>query len=86
MVAAADGSAALLGASASTAVTIMLEVLERCFAERPSSATWRERFSSCCPAGHGSDPADGSVLQSMRVRSNAELSTVEAYSPAPRRR
>ena len=76
VVAAADGSlAALLGASpgASTAVTIMLEVLERCFAERLSSATWRERLQQLLPS-YGSDPAgDGSVLQSMRARSNAEL-------------
>ena len=76
VVAAADGSlAALLGASpgASTAVTIMLEVLERCFAERLSSPSWRERLQQLLPS-YGSDPAgDGSVLQSMRARSNAEL-------------
>ena len=79
VVAAADGSlAALLGASpgASTAVTIMLEVLERCFAERLSSATWRERLQQLLPS-YGSDPAgDGSVLQSMRARSNAELGLI----------
>ena len=76
VVAAADGSlAALLGASpgASTAVTIMLEVLERCFAERLSSPAWRERLQQLLPS-YGSDPAgDASVLQSMRARSNAEL-------------
>ena len=47
VVAASDGSlAALLGASpgASTAVTIMLEVLQRCFPERLASAEWQERL------------------------------------------
>ena len=76
VVAAADGSlAALLGASpgASTAVTIMLEVLERCFAERLNSPSWRERLQQLLPS-YGSDPVrDASVLQTMRSRSNAEL-------------
>ena len=76
VVAAADGSlAALLGASpgASTAVTIMLEVLERCFGERLKSASWSERLQQLLPS-YGSDPLqESSVFEAMRTRSNAVL-------------
>ena len=62
VVAAADGSlAALLGASpgASTAVTIMLEVLERCFPQRLASEHWQQRLQALLPS-YGEDPiADG---------------------------
>lgn len=53
VVACADGSiAALLGASpgASTAVSIMLELLERCFTERWKSAEWRARLATVLPS------------------------------------
>ena len=53
VVASADGSiAALLGASpgASTAVAIMLELLERCFPERWSTETWRARLLALLPS------------------------------------
>ena len=53
VVAAADGSiAALLGASpgASTAVTVMLEVLERCFGAQMASAEWQQRLSEIVPS------------------------------------
>ena len=56
VVAAADGSlAALLGASpgASTAVTIMLEVLERCFASRLATAAWQEQLKRLFPSWGG---------------------------------
>ena len=56
VVAAADGSlAALLGASpgASTAVTIMLEVLERCFASRLATPAWPERLKALFPSWGG---------------------------------
>lgn len=44
--------AALLGASpgASTAVSIMLEVLARCFPERWSSEPWREAIGELLPS------------------------------------
>ena len=48
-----DGSiAALLGASpgASTAVSIMLELLARCFPERWASAPWQGRVARLVPS------------------------------------
>jgi malate dehydrogenase (quinone) len=53
VVTSADGSiAALLGASpgASTAVSIMLELLARCFPERWASADWRARLARWLPS------------------------------------
>jgi malate dehydrogenase (quinone) len=53
VVTSADGSiAALLGASpgASTAVAIMLEVLQRCFRERWASHEWRTRLARVLPS------------------------------------
>lgn len=53
VVSAADGSiAALLGASpgASTAVSVMLEVLERCFGAQMASAEWQERLREIVPS------------------------------------
>ena len=76
VVAAADGSlAALLGASpgASTAVSIMLEVLQRCFGEQLADQTCRQRLLALLPT-YGDDPQNNSsVLQAMRERSNALL-------------
>ena len=54
VVTSADGSiAALLGASpgASTAVSIMLELLERCFPARWASPAWRAALARLFPAG-----------------------------------
>ena len=76
VVAAADGSlAALLGASpgASTAVTIMLEVLERCFPDRLASNRWQERLQRLLPSFNQDPLADPAVLLKMRERSNAVL-------------
>jgi malate dehydrogenase (quinone) len=53
VVTSADGTvAALLGASpgASTAVAIMLEVLQRCFADRWATAAWRSRLAALIPS------------------------------------
>lgn len=50
---AADGSiAALLGASpgASTAVSIMLDLLQRCFKEEFQSAAWQAKFKEMIPS------------------------------------
>jgi malate dehydrogenase (quinone) len=57
VVSAADGSlAALLGASpgASTSVSIMLEVLEKCFPENYNSKEWKEKLKEIIPS-HGYD-------------------------------
>jgi malate dehydrogenase (quinone) len=52
LVCTADGTlAALLGASpgASTAVTAMLQVMEKCFAENYKSAEWQQQFKTIIP-------------------------------------
>ena len=76
VVASKDGSlAALLGASpgASTAVTIMLEVLQRCFKERLASASWNERLQALLPSIGGDPVQDPELLLAMRQRSDALL-------------
>ena len=76
VVASKDGSlAALLGASpgASTAVTIMLEVLQRCFQPSMASAAWRQRLQALLPSLGGDPQQDPAVLQRMRQRSDALL-------------
>jgi malate dehydrogenase (quinone) len=76
VVASKDGSlAALLGASpgASTAVTIMLEVLQRCFKDRLASAPWQERLQALLPSIGGDPVQDPELLQAMRQRSDALL-------------
>jgi malate dehydrogenase (quinone) len=53
VVTSADGSvAALLGASpgASTAVSIMIELLQRCFPDRWATAEWRSRIAAWIPS------------------------------------
>jgi malate dehydrogenase (quinone) len=53
VVTSADGSvAALLGASpgASTAVSIMIELLQRCFPEKWATAEWRSRIAAWIPS------------------------------------
>ncbi|MEJ6586239.1 MAG: malate:quinone oxidoreductase [Synechococcus sp. ChBW.bin.23] len=76
VVSAADGSlAALLGASpgASTSVTIMLEILKRCFPDRLASQAWQQRLQALLPS-YGQDlNADGDLLQRSRDRSDALL-------------
>jgi malate dehydrogenase (quinone) len=76
VVSAADGSlAALLGASpgASTAVPIMLEVLQRCWSERMASESWQKRLQELLPS-YGQNPnADPALLIEMRQRSDALL-------------
>ncbi len=76
VVASGDGSlAALLGASpgASTAVTIMLEVLERCFGDQLATPEWQERLRGVLPS-HGADELlNAAVLKKMRERSDALL-------------
>ena len=76
VVASGDGSlAALLGASpgASTAVTIMLEVLERCFAAQLATPEWQERLRAVLPSNQLHPLQNPEVLQRMRERSDALL-------------
>lgn len=76
VVAAADGSiAGLLGASpgASTAVPVMLDVLQRCFPQQMQSAEWQARLSAMIPS-HGVDlKRERASFQAMNRRSNAQL-------------
>ncbi|MBL8953163.1 MAG: malate dehydrogenase (quinone) [Myxococcaceae bacterium] len=71
VVTSADGSiAALLGASpgASTAVAIMLELLERCFPERMASSAWQWRCAELMPSFGKSLHADAKLCREMRAR------------------
>jgi len=64
VVSAADGSiAALLGASpgASTAVSIMIELLNRCFKEEMASAQWKEKLKVMIPS-YGQALSDDAAL------------------------
>jgi malate dehydrogenase (quinone) len=76
VVAASDGSlAALLGASpgASTAVTIMLEVLQRCFKAQLDRPAWQQRLRDLLPSIEGDPQQDSEVLLRMRERNDAIL-------------
>ena len=76
LVSSADGSiAGLLGASpgASTAVPIMLDLLQRCFAERWRSA-WRDELDNAIPGRTGTWDAEH-VDDSLR-RTSAALRLV----------
>ncbi len=76
VVTSADGSlAALLGASpgASTAITIMLEVLERCWREEMAKQNWQQRIKLLLPS-HGKDlNTDLSLFRERRQRSDVLL-------------
>jgi len=73
VISSADGSiAGLLGASpgASTATAIMLEVLERCFAEK--TAGWREKLLQMIPSLHH-DGGEKQNPSSANMRRAAEI-------------
>ncbi|WP_262896060.1 malate dehydrogenase (quinone) [Hymenobacter sp. BT523] len=76
MVTSADGSiAALLGASpgASTAVAIMLELVQKCFPRRATSSEWQARFRELVPS-FGKHLADDPALTAqVRERSRQAL-------------
>ncbi|MFD2245365.1 malate:quinone oxidoreductase [Pontibacter ruber] len=70
MVSAADGSlAALLGASpgASTVVSIMLSLLERCFPDKLNSAEWQAKIKEMVPSYGQSLGEDGQLLEEVRA-------------------
>ena len=79
VVSSADGSlAALLGASpgASTAVTIMLEVLKRCWSEKLSNHSSRERLSRLVPSLDKDLKSDQTSLNEMRERTDSFLNLI----------
>lgn len=71
-----DGSiAGLLGASpgASTAVSIMLEIIERCFATKLVSEGWAERLSEIIPSYGKALDCDELLYRELRRRSDRVL-------------
>jgi malate dehydrogenase (quinone) len=69
VVSAADGSiAALLGASpgASTAVSIMLGLLKRCFPAQAASPQWKEKLAEIIPSYEKQLSKDAALLRQVR--------------------
>jgi malate dehydrogenase (quinone) len=69
VVSGADGTiAALLGASpgASTAVTIMLSLLKKCFPAKYASAEWQQKFAEMIPSFGKSLSHDAQLLRDVR--------------------
>ena len=76
MVTAADGSiAALLGASpgASTAVAIMLDLVQKCFPDRAASLQWQARFRQLVPSFGQHLADDPNLTDAVRTRSRQAL-------------
>lgn len=76
LVASSDGSlAALLGASpgASTAVSIMLKLIVRCFPERAATAAWQEGLERMVPSYGRSLAENEALMHSIRDHSHAAL-------------
>lgn len=77
VVSAADGSiAALLGASpgASTAVSIMLNLMERCFHEKIKSAEWQQKIKKMVPSYGRSLAQDAELCEKIRTQTTHALS------------
>ncbi|AAP99464.1 MULTISPECIES: malate:quinone oxidoreductase [Prochlorococcus] len=76
VVTSSDGSlAALLGASpgASTAISIMLEVLQRCWGKKMSTDIWQKRLRDLLPSFGQDINHDKSLLDKLRNRSDSLL-------------
>ncbi len=76
VVASADGSiAALLGASpgASTAVSIMLGLIQRCFPEQAKSEAWQAKLRELIPSYGHSLASDTELLNQVRSHANRVL-------------
>ncbi|RIV21163.1 malate:quinone oxidoreductase [Fibrisoma montanum] len=76
VVSSADGSiAALLGASpgASTAVSIMLDLLKRCFPDRLESEAWQQRLREMIPSYGRSLANDPQLMQEIRTMTSNVL-------------
>lgn len=79
VVSAKDGSiAALLGASpgASTAVSIMIGLLGRCFPQKIASEAWQKKLKEMIPSFGGSLASDPGLLKSVRNWSSLVLELV----------
>jgi malate dehydrogenase (quinone) len=76
MISSADGSlAVLLGASpgASTAVSIMLELMEKCFPEEANSPEWQEKLKAMIPSYGQELNTNPELLATVREHSNRVL-------------
>lgn len=76
LVTAADGSlTAMLGASpgASTAVAIMVKVIERCFAEELKTAAWMRKMQQLIPSYGHSLADDADLLRKVRAETAEAL-------------
>jgi malate dehydrogenase (quinone) len=76
VVSAADGSiAALLGASpgASTAVSIMLDLLKRCFPEKANTNEWQTKLKQMIPSYGRSLATDAKLCAEVRKRTSEIL-------------
>lgn len=76
VVTAADGSiAALLGASpgASTAVSIMISLMERCFKDKINTPEWKQKLKEMVPSYGLSLLADAKLSQEIRTQTTAVL-------------
>ena len=76
VVTAADGSiAALLGASpgASTAVSIMLTLLERCFADQTKTPAWQEKLKQMIPSYGQQLSGNGALTDRIRTETSEVL-------------
>jgi len=76
VVSSADGSlSALLGASpgASTSVSIMIKLLQKCFPEQANSSTWVAKFKEMMPSYGQSIANDAKLAQETRRKSSEML-------------
>ncbi|RYY86010.1 MAG: malate dehydrogenase (quinone), partial [Chitinophagaceae bacterium] len=85
VVAAADGSiAALLGASpgASTAVSIMLDLLQRCFPQQVAAEQWQQKLRRMVPSYGRSLGKDAALCKEMRAYTGRVLGIPQAAPAA----
>lgn len=85
VVSAADGSiAALLGASpgASTAVSIMLDLLKKCFPEKLASADWQQKLKQMIPS-YGQVLAQNPELGQQLRRHTSDVLGLTTEEPTP---
>ena len=85
VVSAADGSiAALLGASpgASTAVSIMLDLLKRCFPEQLQTEAWQQKLKAMIPS-YGQILADNPELGKQLRKHTSEVLGLGVYEFTP---
>jgi malate dehydrogenase (quinone) len=84
VVSAADGSiAALLGASpgASTAVSIMLDLMKACFGDKMNSPEWKHKLQEMIPSYNRSLSKDATLCENMRAWTSKVLKLQVTKAP-----